>query len=246
MQDVDIMNNNVELDDAGDDIVDDFRKAKRPAHVPQEVWDNMWKAIRKPEHHLGLPKAEVNGIPSIIWDSWKHADADDNALWDFCQRWEAGLEYGDRYKDSIAWTRKQLKKFKEIVERFADGTARASDLHEIVDKFEIKMKLQTARVDDKVEFIELRSYERAVDPELKQYADEHDKHGTMDTRVSPFIFFLYSALYNLLVVGHMRLSICAAEDCEELFIQELHGRRRLYHRRACQVREYRRRKKAAL
>lgn len=244
MQDVEKTTEKVELSDIGDDIVDDFRKAKRPAHVPQEVWDNMWKAISEPEHHLGLPEAEVNGIPSIIWDSWEHADADDNALWDFCQRWESGLEYGDRYKDSIAWTRKQLKKFKGIVGRFADGMARASDLHEIVDNFEIKMKLQTARVNGKVEFIELRSYERAVDPERQKWADENDPHDVVDTRVSAFLFFLYSALYNLLVVGHMRLSVCAAKDCDELFIQVLHGRGRLYHSRACQAKEYRRRKKA--
>lgn len=245
MQDVDTMDANMGLDDAGDDIVDDFRKAKRPAHMPQEVWDNMWKAIITPTRHLGLRKeAEVNGIPSIIWDSWKYADADDEKLWEFCDAYEAGKEYGDGHKDAIEWTRKQLKKFKGIVERFAKDEPTASDLQEIVGKFDIKIKLQTARVDGKVEFIELRSYERSVDPELeRQAAKRGAAPGTVDTRFSPFVFFLYTALYNLLLVGRIRLSICAAEDCNELFIQELHGRGRLYHRRACQVREYRRRKR---
>ena len=116
-----------------DNIVDGFRKAKRPAHMPQEVWDNMWKEIRKPTQHLGLRKeAEVNGIPSIIWDSWEHADADDEKLSKFCDAYEAGKEYGDGHKDAIDWTRKQLKKFKGIVERFANDEATASDLEEIV------------------------------------------------------------------------------------------------------------------
>ncbi len=153
---------------------------------------------------------------------------------------------GDGHKDAIEWTRTQLKKFKGILERFANETATASDLQEILSKFEIKIKLQTERVDGKVEFMELRSYERAVDPELERQVEERGAAPGTDTRVSPFVFFLYTALYDFLVVKKRRLSVCAAAGCGELVPQERLGRERLYHSHACQVREYRRRKKASI
>lgn len=239
MQDVDIMNNNVELDDAGDDIVDDFRKAKRPAHMPQEIWDNLWKEIKKPTYHLGLRKeAEVNGIPSIIWDSWEYANADDDKLWKFCDAYESGKAYGDGYKDAIKWTRKELKKFKGIVWRFANDTPTASDLYEIIDKFEIQMQVQTARVDGQVEYIELRSYERAVDPERQKWADENDPHDVVDTRVSSFIFFLYTALYDFLIRDRKKLGVCAASDCQKLYIPTPRGRNQQYCSDKCYKRIY--------
>jgi hypothetical protein len=238
----------LELEDTGDDIVDDFRKAKRPAHMPREMWDKMMEEIEHPKQHLGIRKeAEVNGIPKIIWESWEYADANDRDLWEFCDNYEAGKEYGDGRKDAIEWTRKQLKKFKGILERFANNTARASDLKEIVNKFDIKMEVQTARVDGEVKFIELRSYKQAVDPELERFAAKHDPPlKTMDTRYSPFLFFLYTALYDFLIRDGKKLGVCSASDCRKLYIPTPRGRNQQYCSDRCYKRIYTRKRRRRL
>jgi len=216
-----------------DDAVDDYKKVKFSPEVLE--------AIENPKTYFGLPEKEINKIPSILWDSWEHRDADDEALLKFCKRWEAdpGLVGGD--KAAVAWLREKLKKFAGIIERFANDELRASDLYEITDKLEIKINPQTDRdAHGEVQFLEYRSYERAVDSEKEKKLPE-----TADIRVDAFPYWLYSHLYKFMWVEKKKLKICAAEDCRQLFLPAAKNElRQQYHSSTCRSRVAKRRERS--